>query len=451
MDRALYDQLGNGALVIAGFVQTHPLVDKIPSLPVWDQPRALLPKESPVAAELLGFHAWNTPNVAVVRVDEVLDGGFRLASVESLRGALPASFVVSVSELWPPLGLSSGSTWIGGFSELLTTPTGGTPSATLLELRPNTTDERATVTRALQTLEPTGFATRYQAGLDQAKADAIRLRLGWLYNQADRVAALEVTGIGNECCTDAGGIFHASSVVEMLHGQALAGQVLTGGHAYYKQKACGDRFLYAFGSPIGLADGVGLDCQGKVSVSEQPGSKVLHELAATADNLALARQWVASAPPLLRLYPVGSIFPPAAMDLPTGLALWSTPVSALTAIMAGTPAVFTITNVSELVPPPQPLGERASYVVRMRTPFYVSELSHLELREVDVAFTCADPRLLVAGTRWIGAVIGIGVVSASTVADPLAQGQLFLAPGLMLPERSDLIQALGSLPAVAVN
>lgn len=447
MDRTLYDQMGKGAQVIAGLRQTHPLTNSDPPVPMWEAPHVLLPKSTAVAAELLGFHAWNTPNVAVFRVAEVLDGGFRLALVESLRGELPASFVVSVSELWPSLGLTTGSTGIGGFGELMQVPTGATPSATLLELRPDTPEERTAVKLALKALEPTGFATRYQAEIDQAKTDALRLRLGWLYNQANRVVALEVTGIGNECCTGAGGIFHASTVVETLAGQVPAGQLLTGGHAYYRQKACGDRFLYALGPTLALADGLGLDCQGKVSVNTQPGSQVLHEQVATAENLTLARQWVSSAPPLLQLYPAEG---PLGFSPRPGLALWSTPGSALAASMAGTPAIFTITDVAVLVAPPGRI-ERDSYAVRMRTTFSLSESAVLQIRDVEVAFTCADPRLLVAGTRFIGAVIGTAVVSASTAATPLAEGRLFLAPGLMLPERSDVQRALGLLPAVVVN
>jgi hypothetical protein len=442
MDRALYDELGSDTVVIAGFAESHPLVDSGPPVPAWEQPLALLPKSAAVAPELLGFHAWNTPNVAVVRVEETLDGGFRLALVESLRGGLPASFVISVSELWPSLGLTVGSTWIGGFSEPIKVPSGTTPSAVLLELRPSTPDERTAVTRALQALEPTGFATRFQAGLDQAKADAIGVRRGWLYHQADTVAALEVTGIGNECCTGAGGIFHASAVLETLHGQALSGQLLTGGHAYYAKKACGDRFLYAFGSSLVLADGLGLDCQAKASVNTMAGSQVLHELAATTDSLALARQWVASAPPLLRLYPAGSSFPPEAFAPATGLALWSSPTPALTASMAGTPVLLTVDKVTR---------QAEGYVVRMRTPFYVLELSHLEPREIEVAFACADPRLLEAGTRWIGAVVGTSTISATSAAGLLSQGQLFLVPGTLLPVRSDLTRALGLLPTISIN
>ncbi|MBN2574459.1 MAG: hypothetical protein JXP73_07825 [Deltaproteobacteria bacterium] len=442
IDRPLYDRLGEGTRVIAGFRQPHPWLDRNLALPIWDRPQALLAQSSTVAAELLAFHAWNTPNVAVVRVEELLDGGMTFALVESLRGDLPAGLVVSVSSYWPPLGAAVGSTWIGGFGEALKTTSGALPSATLLDLRPDTPEERAAVASALATLEPTGFAARYQAGLEQAEADAVRLRRGWIYNRADVVAALEVTGIGMECCTNAGGIFHASAVLEVLHGPTPAGQVLTGGHGYYGQKECGDRFLYAFASPVVLADGLGLDCQGQADAGEGPGSKVLHELPATADNLALARHWVSSAPPLLRLYPAGGEIPPEAFAPPAGIALWSTPVSPLTAVMAGTPVVLTVASATK---------HAEGYVVGVRTPFYTAELSHLEQREVEMAFACADPRLLQVGTRWIGSVVGTEVVHPNAVAGPLEQGHLWLVPGLLLPERSDLIRALGLLPTVVLD
>jgi hypothetical protein len=257
--------------------------------------------------------------VAAVRVEEMLGGGIRFALIEGLRGDFPPNLVVSLSSYWPSLGMAVGSTWIGGFSELIKTASGSVSSATLRELRSDTPDERAAVAAALETVEPAGFATSYQAGLEQAKADAIRLRLGWIHNQADLVAPLEVTGIGTECCTNAGGIFHARSVLEVLHGPAPTGQVPTGGHGYYGQKACNDQFLYAFRSPVVLADGLALDCQGTVNAGDGPSSRVLHDLEATADSLALARQWVASTPPLLRLYPAGGELSPEAFSLPLGL------------------------------------------------------------------------------------------------------------------------------------
>lgn len=48
-------------------------------------------------------------------------------------------------------------------------------------------------------------------------------------------------------------------------------------------------------------------------------------------------------------------------------------------------------------------------------------------------------------------MIGTAAVIANTAAAPLAEGRLFLAPGLMLPERSDVSRALGLLSAVVVN
>lgn len=132
-----------------GFGQTHPSLDSRTPNPSWDQPQALTTKSSSLAAQVLDFHAWNTPNVGVVSVQEILDGGIKFTLVESLRGNLPTTFVTSLSQLWPPLGLTVGSTWIGGFSELLTLPAGSTASVTLRELRSNTTEARASVMTAL--------------------------------------------------------------------------------------------------------------------------------------------------------------------------------------------------------------------------------------------------------------------------------------------------------------
>ncbi len=274
------------------------------------------------------------------------------------------------------------------------------------------------------------------------KAEAVRLRLGWMYKHADLVAALEITGIAGECCTGAGGVFHASSVSEVLHGQTPAGQVLTGGHGYYAEKACGDRFLVAMGSSLVLADGLELDCAGKGDLSTRAASQVIHELPASAENLALARQWVASAPPLLRLHPAGQDL--AAQDFapPAAVALWSTPVSALSALMAGTPTLVTIEDVSK---------RAEGYVVRLRTPFFLEELATLTMHEPDLAFACADPRLLQKGARWIGVVLSTAPVQASSVAASLEQGRLWLAPGLLLPDRIDVKRAIRLVPTAIIN
>jgi hypothetical protein len=439
IDRALYEQLGKGSRVTLGFNQAHPIQDTSTGAkrPIWEQPQAAVANTSTMPAEVLDFHAWNTPNVGVVRVEEILDGGISIALVESLRGAIPARFVISVSDMWPALGLTEGSTWIGGFSPILTA-TGAPPDAVLFDLRPNTPEARAAVLTALQTLEPQGFATRTQAEFDRLKTEARRLRLGWIYNQADAVAAVEVTGIANECCTGAGGTYHAGSVVEVLAGPKPAGQLLTGGHAYFAKKACSDRFLYALGSPFVLADGLEYDCAGKGTISStKVATKLFRELPATADNLALARQWVRSGPPLLRLTPAGKDFAAEAFAPPAANALWSKPVSALAAVMAGTPSILTIVSATK---------RAEGTVVRMRTPFYTEELDHLEQREVEVAFACADPRLLQTGTRWIGLVIGTENVVVSSMATQLEQGRLWLAPGVLLPERSDVKLALNGFP-----
>jgi hypothetical protein len=110
--------------------------------------------------------------------------------------------------------------------------------------------------------------------------------------------------------------------------------------------------------------------------------------------------------------------------------------------MAGTPVVLTVESVTK---------RAEGYVVKIHTPFYVREPSHLEEREVELAFACADPRLLEIGTRWIGAVFGTDAVNVNAMAVPLEEGHLWLVAGLLLPERSDLIRTLGLLPTVVLD
>jgi hypothetical protein len=75
----------------------------------------------------------------------------------------------------------------------------------------------------------------------------------------------------------------------------------------------------------------------------------------------------------------------------------------------------------------------------------------VRLRQAELAFACADPRLLQVGTRWIGVVVGTTLLQPSSSASLLDQGRLWLAPGLLLPYRIDVKRALRLVPNAVPN
>ncbi len=170
-------------------------------------------------------------------------------------------------------------------------------------------------------------------------------------------------------------------------------------------------------------------------------------LDASATNRSSVELWLRSAAPLLRLYDTDVVAPPEALTAPGEPAVWSVPVPTLTALRARhLLALMTVLDVSEL-----PNG---GYAVRVRTPFYTSELSHLVNTEATMFFPCADPRLLEVGRRWIGALMGTEPNSIPAASAPtyLEEQRLLLVPGVLIAaEREDLVRTADLVKPVVVE
>jgi hypothetical protein len=458
MKPGLHATFGAGASVLVGLSSTYSVTDTAAPTPPaspptsWGNLLAVVKKEDEASlpADLLGFRAWHAPNVAVVRVRELLDGRIGFDVIETLAGSLPAafSFFANWSDIWGPLPVAVGDERVGGFGEIVTIM--GTPLAQIVELRPNAAEERARALRGIAAVGAGGFAATYRDALDRARAEATRYRLAWTFGRSERVLAVELAGTASECCTGAGGTFFANTVSEVLRGDAPAGPVVTGGQGVSNEGACGDRFLFAMRRVATTATGSLTDytCARPSTqlATLTPTSLLEARLPGTPANRDDIALWLRSAPPLLRLYASGVAAPAGAFTPPSAPALLSVPVPALTAIQARHQLVLlTIVDVQQ-----QPGG---GATIRVRTPFSFQELAHLPNVEATLFVPCADPRLLQVGGRWVGAVMSSepSYGRAEEVGPYLAEQRLMLVPGFLLPaERDDLVGTAEALTKVTI-
>ena len=442
MGPGLHAAFGAGASLLVGMSSTYPYTQAMVSLPIWSNLVAVAPlNQTGLPDDVLGFRAWHAADVAVIRVRALPAERIEFDVVETLAGSIPATFN---SLNWPsafgPIPVRVGDERLAGFAV----------GSELVELRPNSAEERARALRGIAALAPGGFVPLYRGELDAARADAATYRLAWTVGRADRVLGLEVAGIAAECCTNAGGEYFANNVTDVLRGDPPAGPVVTGGHGVYAEDRCGDRFLSVMRVvntvPAGML-AVYTCAATPIGLTNSPSSGVDARLPDTPANRADVNLWLRSAPPLLRLYPAGVTAPAGAFSPPPAPAVWSVPVPALTAILARHQlALLTVVDAQ-----PQPGGGHA---VRLRTPLYVRELATLTNRDATLYVPCADPRLLKIGSRWIGALMGAEPffgTATTELGTQLDQQKLMLVPGFLLPEeREDLVRTADALTKVAI-
>jgi len=450
MGPGLHATFGAGTSVLVGLSSTYSFRDAsgTASMATWSNALAIVrADQATLPEEALGFRAWHAPNVAIVRVRELPVERIAFDVRETLAGALPPTLLANWSANWGPVPVQMGDELVAGFGEII--DLGGESLATeIVELRPSNADERARALRGIDALGPSGFATRYRAGLDQARDDAALYRLAWTFGRSEYVLGVEVAGIADECCTNAGGTYFANTVTDLLRGAAPAGPVVTGGHGVYADYGCGDRFLLALRTVATTASGTlaGYSCTGAslASASTSGIEAVLDASAASRSNVEL---WLRSAAPLLRLYANNVTAPADALTPPGEPAVWSVPVSTMTALRARhLLALMTILDVSEQT--------GGGYAVRVRTPFYRTELSHLANTEATMFFPCADPRLLEVGRRWVGALMGAEPTSTGATSFPayLDEQRLMLIPGMLIPdEREDLVRTADLVTPVVIE
>ena len=456
MGPGLHATFGAGASVLVGLSSTYSLTDTVvPTPPTspptnWGNLLAVVRKEDEAGlpADLLGFRAWHAPNVAVVLVSELLSERIAFEVIETLAGSLPATFVANWPGNWGPLPVAVGDERLGGFGEIVM---GTTIASAVVELRPNTAEERARALRGIAAVAAGGFAPTYRDELDRARSEATRYRLAWTFGRSERVLAVELAGIAGECCTGAGGTFFANTVSEVLRGEAPAGPVVTGGHGVFNDDRCADRFLLAMRSVATTSTGSLTDYTCSTPPTSQltsstPTSAIEARLPGAPANRDDVALWLRSAPPLLRLFAPGVAAPADAFTPPSAPALLSVPVPVLTAIQARHQLILlTIVNVQQ-----QPGG---GATIRVHTPFHHMDLAHLTNLEMTLFVPCADPRLLQVGRRWVAAVIGSEPFSGTTTeaGTHLAEQRLMLVPGFLVPaEREDLVRTADALTKVTI-
>jgi hypothetical protein len=266
-------------------------------------------------------------------------------------------------------------------------------------------------------------------------------RIPWAFHRAPEVLATRITGISNECCTGAGGMYFTHEVTRDFRGdrgEVAAAATLLGGHGYYSEEQCGDAFLVAGSNvssvPAGTESYFACEAPGSLPppYEYQRTANEHVKLADSPEARLQVERWVAAPDPVYLLHDEGS--PPSAPVLDER-AIWSQPVSMLRALAGARFAWIRVVAVTRE-------GDRNDVV--LETTFDTNDLEGLR-RRVRLSATCLDPRLLREGATWLAPLV---VDQTSSIDDPLEAGA-FLVPGVLFPadgRAEDITQALHYTP-----
>lgn len=424
-----------GRYVISFAGNNFPLFDDGLQDSVWHHKLALLrADERDGYGALIGYQSRQTPLVAVVRISAQDADRTWFELIEPLQGDLPPVFGDNWSpdtypvDFPPPSNVEYLAS-LSGVNEY-----GGLYIGSVLDFREHTPANRALVLAEL--------AAPLQFWDPEARVQTDGYRLGWSYKIAPHVLATEVSGIADECCTGAGGTFVAHDIDTVLQGITARAFTVTGGHAYYGPEACGDPYLLAVHGldqlegidPTDLAcDGTGvIDAYGPFNMP----SRVL-QLEDTAVNRGRVTDWLASDPALFRLHPPDEPVPPEHVLHEAPTALWSVPLEAELAILAGSYLSWiTIEQVEHI-------ADSDHYEVTFATTFSEHRFDHQTVYRAKIAFQCGDPRLLEVGADWLAPILFDGELYLPG-DDPIPYHRGFVVPGLLLPNQSHIRQIISA-------
>ena len=425
-----------GSYVISFRGNNFPLFDDTLQDSVWWHTMALLPSaEREGYGAFIGYQSRQTQLVAVVRISDQDADRTWFEVIEPLLGAPPPVFGDNWSPStypvdFPPPSNTEYIASVNGLNEY-----GGLWVGSVLDFREHTPANRALVEAEL--------AAPLQFWDPDARVQSDDYRLGWLYKIAPHVLATEVSGIADECCTGAGGTFVAHDIGEALQGITARAFTITGGHAYYGPETCGDQYLLAMHGldllegfdPGDLAcDGTGvIDANGPFTMP----SRAL-QLDDTAENRGRVTDWLASDPAVFRLHPPDVPVPPEHVLQEAPIAVWSVPVEAELALLAGSYLSWITIDQVEHIPASD------HFEVTFSTTFTEHRFDHQTVYRAKIAFQCGDPRLLEEGADWLAPTLFDDSLYLSA-EDPIPYNSGFIVPGLLLPNHSHIRQIISAV------
>ena len=257
------------------------------------------------------------------------------------------------------------------------------------------------------------------------KSFASEYRDSWAFHQAKSVLATKVTGLSEECCTNAGGTYVAHDLVAALkHEGAPPARLLLGGHAYQAKERCGDPFILGLREIIPFAPGVEpLSCDPFKAMASAyvPTSRLRISIPDEPDARTRVNGWIAAREPIYRIHPLNDNPAPAIL---VGDHPWSSLLPIDRALTAGSLIAIRIIEAAML-----PDGANA---VTLETTFSPYWYDHLKRYRVKLVFQCGDPRLLRVGATWFAPMVAdVNGVPPDDAA--LRAAGMFLVPGILLP------------------
>ncbi len=431
----------NGEPWVLGLSQAYPT--KVATNLVWSPVHAAMPVASIPEGAAVGYRALKDASVAVVRITKQDKYRTRFEVVETLAGTLPAAFEDNWYAEWglPYPKPSTETTWLATVTGVSTIVRTGDILGSVVDFRPDTPEQRATITAALKaSTSPFGGKTIASVkAAREAMYDAYRFR------KAPMVVESVVSGVGEECCTGAGGTFVSNHVTAVLFGQPPADFVV-GGHAHYSKDQCKDAILYALESATAPSADVlaALGCEKPSTVGldtshTKDSARISARRGATEPNRAQVKAWLATRLPELDVRPVDAPLNPKASEGQPGP--WSeTPDAAEAFAMATSAILLTIEAVTT-----DPVTQAKT--VRFSTTWSLYEYDHLVKSEAVVTFTCGDPRWLEPKSRWIAPLVLLDAQYTGPGAPPDLSRAFFL-PDVLVPESAMTMQLANDLAQV---
>lgn len=386
-------------------------------MPWWESEVIIPSAERDRFSDLLRYEIAGEPLVAVVQVGTPDIEPARLLRVRTLVGDVPDLITVpwdrSVFDAnFPGPGPRN---YLATFSALGAQGSNGLRSGTLLDFRPYDAEVRAMAERALAAPPP----ERDVAALIEA---AEAYRTGWWVHRAPVVVATQISGIAHECCTGAGGTYFAHDVVRDFWGTSGVSRLMLGGHAYFSDEPCGERFIFAIrgledASPAEPASSFacGAPSAWPFVSSSLRVPEVLARFIDSDATRANVERWLRSPEPRQLLRRAGDTRPPFALG---AHAIWSQPLSLEEALVAAPLTWLNVVGAS---------AEDGSRII-IETSFYSAREDRAPQRfELDAE--CLDP-LLSRGGEWL---VPLVVDDPTEAILSMNEENAFLIPGVVLP------------------
>lgn len=398
--------------VIVGFADTMVPLQQDGVLTL-DPPLITLPdSERGLVVDLLDYPQQGSPFVAEVSVISKNDEQVVLRTHNVLAGEVPAQLILpNHYNFFDAYPAPATEPFIASFSHIRHYEGVDALVGLVADWRPRAS--RSTVAAALASPTP-----RFDTPSLRAFAESYLL--GWTFNRAPRVVAGEMLGLADECCSSAGGTYVQYGLTHDFKDSPTESRFQVGGHAYYPSEVCGDQRIFAAGPLINSEPDEKFECAHSTFVDTLVQSTEIYAMLQDSPQARTqVASWAAAQGPLLRAHPSEPLVSPEAVAKLTDNAPWSRPLSVQQAVARAELAWVKVLAVESLAD---------GHHVTLETTFFPRRLARLERFQIQLAFECGDPRLLVPGNTLLLPFVSDAIFFEYPTA--LANGAIFFVPGI---------------------